>query len=274
MAKAQYVGVDSIARKVKQPYIGVDGVARKVKNGYVGVGGVARQFFQSGITLREVPVGDSVYMNVNGVRKEFFVVHQGCPSSNGGTYTNAYGTWLLMKDIYTKRKWHSGNYTYYADSEIHNYLNTTFFNMLDAGVASQIMQVGLPCTNSNTYSSGSLGSVTAKVFLPSLYELYAQVSYVKQEGGPLNYFQYSTGSGLTDINQRRYAYYNGTITDWWTRTHEYDGYGVSCIRGKDAVNAPGTSIQYNATSTFVGIRPAMIFPYDTALDENFNIIAV
>ena len=273
MAKGVYACIDGVSRNVKQIPLCIDGVSRNTKEGWACVDGVSRQFFPSAISMSSLSVGDSVFMNVNGVRTEFLIVHQGQPSSNGGTYTNAYGIWLLMKDIYTKRKWHSSNYTYYADSEIHNYLNTTFFNMLDAGVASQILQVGLPCTNSNTYSSGSLGSVTAKVFLPSLYELYAGVSYVKQEGGPLDYFQYSTGSGLTDINQRRYAYYKGTITDWWTRTHEYDGYGVSSIRGKDAVNSPGTPIQYEAKSTFVGIRPAMIFPYDTALDENFNIIA-
>lgn len=45
MAKAIYVGVSGVARKVKQPFIGVSNVARKVKSGYIGVGGVARQFF-------------------------------------------------------------------------------------------------------------------------------------------------------------------------------------------------------------------------------------
>lgn len=50
MAKAKYVGVDGVARKVKKNYIGVDGVARKVKKTYVGVSGVARQCFSSDIT--------------------------------------------------------------------------------------------------------------------------------------------------------------------------------------------------------------------------------
>ena len=47
MAKNQYVGVNNVARKVKQPYIGVNNVARKVKSGYVGVNGVARQYYES-----------------------------------------------------------------------------------------------------------------------------------------------------------------------------------------------------------------------------------
>lgn len=42
MAKAGYMGVADVARKVKRMYIGVDGVARKVKKAYIGVDGVAR----------------------------------------------------------------------------------------------------------------------------------------------------------------------------------------------------------------------------------------
>ena len=49
MAKAQYIGVGGIARKVSGEYVGVSGIARKVKSGYIGVSGVARQFFP-GIT--------------------------------------------------------------------------------------------------------------------------------------------------------------------------------------------------------------------------------
>lgn len=48
MGKAAYVGVQNIARKVKNIYIGVDGIARKVKKGYVGVDGVARLFYSAG----------------------------------------------------------------------------------------------------------------------------------------------------------------------------------------------------------------------------------
>lgn len=47
MAKAVYLGVAGVARKVKKMYIGVNGVARKVKKAYIGVGGVARQFLSS-----------------------------------------------------------------------------------------------------------------------------------------------------------------------------------------------------------------------------------
>jgi hypothetical protein len=37
MAKATYIGVEGVSRKVKKLYVGVDGIARKVKKGYIGV---------------------------------------------------------------------------------------------------------------------------------------------------------------------------------------------------------------------------------------------
>jgi hypothetical protein len=48
MARGMYVGVDNIARKVKQIYIGVNGVARRIKKAYIGINGIARLFFGSG----------------------------------------------------------------------------------------------------------------------------------------------------------------------------------------------------------------------------------
>ena len=50
MAKGQYVGVNGVARKVKQPYIGINNVARKVKTAYIGVNNVARECFSGGET--------------------------------------------------------------------------------------------------------------------------------------------------------------------------------------------------------------------------------
>lgn len=42
MAKGIYVGVSSIAKKIKKAYFGVNNVAKKIKKIYIGVGGVAK----------------------------------------------------------------------------------------------------------------------------------------------------------------------------------------------------------------------------------------
>ena len=50
-----FVGVDSVARRVKGIYVGVDNVARRVKAGYVGVDNVARQFYPQVTTPTPTP---------------------------------------------------------------------------------------------------------------------------------------------------------------------------------------------------------------------------
>ena len=56
-----FVGVDSVARRVKGIYVGVDNVARRVKAGYVGVDNVARQFYPQVTTPTPDPEPDYPY---------------------------------------------------------------------------------------------------------------------------------------------------------------------------------------------------------------------
>ena len=48
MAKAGYIGINNIARKIKSGYVSQSGIARKIKKGYIGVGGLARPFWGGG----------------------------------------------------------------------------------------------------------------------------------------------------------------------------------------------------------------------------------
>lgn len=48
MAKAGYIGINNIARKIKKGYVSKSGIARKIKKGYIGVGGLARPFWSGG----------------------------------------------------------------------------------------------------------------------------------------------------------------------------------------------------------------------------------
>ena len=61
----------------------------------------------SGTKLANKEVGSIVKLNVNGAATELLVVHQGLPSAIYDASCN--GTWLLMKDIYEKRVWQSGD---------------------------------------------------------------------------------------------------------------------------------------------------------------------
>lgn len=64
MARAQFVGVGGVARKVANVFVGVGGVARKIKTGFNGISGVARQFLDSGVTVEGGDANYSLYQNV------------------------------------------------------------------------------------------------------------------------------------------------------------------------------------------------------------------
>lgn len=266
MAKAQYVGVSGVARKVKQPYIGVNAVARKVKNGYIGVNAVARKFFSGEVPLGELNTGTSVYMNVNGVSTEFIVIHQGLPSSLYDSSCN--GTWLLMKDAYEKRQWEMSGVNNYASSGIHTYLNNTFLGLFDSNIRSTIKQVKIPYrpgNNGTTVNSGSNG-LSTKIFLLSFYECgwtTSNASYFPVDGACLSYF-----SGCAETDSKRIGYYNGSACKWWLRSPR-----TTATNYVAYVTYAGKFSNYSCSDSFTGVRPALILPSTTLVDENFNIIA-
>lgn len=265
MAKNIFIGIDNVARKARQPFVGVDGVARKVIGGCLGIDNVARKFFPGGTPLELLDIGTSVYMNVDDTPREFIVVHIGLPST---AYDNSCGgVWLLMKDIYTEMKWDSSNNDY-ANSDVHSYLNNTFVNLFDSSIKNKIKQAKIPYTrgtgqNGSVYS-GSNG-LSAKVFLLSFIELgYSiSISYANTEGAVLDYF-----SGASD--SERIAYLNGTAEYWSLRSPINGGYYPTT----NAHGVSNTGVRSNVQVTSLsGVRPALILPYSTAVDESFNIIA-
>ena len=266
MAKALYDGVNGIARKVKKKYDGVNGIARKVKKAYDGVNGIARQYWSSAPPIGELPVGTSVYMNVSGVRKEFLIVHQGLPSSIYDSSCN--GTWLLMKNIHTKKVGGSTNH-YYQNSSIHTYLNDTFYPLFDANIKPLIKQVKIPYYSAkNTVSSGANG-FAVRVFILSAIEIGAYGTWsggyaVTQDGARLEYFpQVHTNI----VQSHLVTKYNGTNTLWATRSPVSSGDSSSVAH----VDERGRLMSSYISNTF-GVRPALILPSDTGYNESFDII--
>lgn len=260
-----------VAREVKQMFIGVDGVARKVKKAWVGVNGVARMFFgSSGMSLSDLPVGTLIRTNVNGAAKNFIVVHQGLPSSIYDSSCN--GTWLLMKDIYEKRVWHSSKINNYKNSTIHSYLNSTFLGLLDNNIQSIVKQVKIPYVNgtgpaTNLKVTSGANGLSAKIFLLSGTEVsfYFEDVLPAKEGAELSYFK-----GLADEGNasKRVAKYNGTATAWWLRSptnYELDQEEVAA-----AVGTKGEYDAYSCTETTIGVRPAFILPSDALVNPTPN----
>ena len=217
------------------------------------------------VKLGTKAVGSIVKIKVNGASKDFIVVHQGKPSSVYDDSCN--GTWLLMKDIYENRAWHSSNTNDYANSTIHSYLNSTFLNLFESNIKNAIKQVKIPYRKghgtSTTVTSGSNG-LSAKIFLLSTTETSFSYSYMPRgEGAELAYFK---GCADNDSDSKRVAYLNGSATGWWLRS---PGCNVTSNRAL-MVGSAGTSGDTNCSSS-KGIRPALILPSTLLVSDDGTV---
>lgn len=216
------------------------------------------------VALSSKAIGSTIKLKVNGSAKDFIVVHQGKPSS---VYDDSCsGTWLLMKDIYENRQWHSSDTNDYANSTIHSYLNSTFLAMLDSNIQKAIKQVKLPYRKgsgtSTTVTSGSNG-LPAKIFLLSATEMSFNFSYMPSgEGAELAYFK---GCADNSSDSKRVAYLNGSAAGWWLRS-------PSCHNSGDALCVGSDGDWYgNSCSNSGGIRPALILPSTLLVSDDGTV---
>ena len=217
------------------------------------------------VTLSSKAIGSTIKLKVNGSAKDFIVVHQGKPSSVYDDSCN--GTWLLMKDIYENRQWHSSNTNDYANSTIHSYLNSTFLNLFESNIKNAIKQVKLPYRKgsgtSTTVTSGSNG-LSAKIFLLSATETsFNFSSYMPSgEGAELAYFK---GCADNSADSKRVAYLNGSATVWWLRSPFCDGFRVALC-----VNSSGDWGGSDCSNSY-GIRPALILPSTLLVSDDGTV---
>lgn len=216
------------------------------------------------VTLSSKAIGSIIKLKVNGSAKDFIVVHQGKPSSVYDDSCN--GTWLLMKDIYESRQWHSSNTNDYANSTIHSYLNSTFLAMFDSNIQKAIKQVKLPYRKgsgtSTTVTSGSNG-LSAKIFLLSATETSFSFSYMPSgEGAELAYFK---GCADNSSDSKRVAYLNGSAARWWLRS-------PNCGYFDDALYVGSSGDWGNGyCSDSYGIRPALILPSTLLVSDDGTV---
>ena len=216
------------------------------------------------VTLSSKAIGSTIKLKVNGSAKDFIVVHQGKPSSVYDDSCN--GTWLLMKDIYENRQWHSSNTNDYANSTIHSYLNSTFLNLFESNIKNAIKQVKLPYRKgsgtSTTVTSGSNG-LSAKIFLLSATETsFSFSSMPSGEGAELAYFK---GCADNSSDSKRVAYLNGSATYWWLRS-PYCGSSGNALY----VCSNGDWSSYGCSSSG-GIRPALILPSTLLVSDDGTV---
>ena len=261
-----YILTGGSRKEVKSLHTIAGGAARIVDKAYTLTGGNARLWYQRGTLLGSYAVGKTVKIAVGGKDYDWLVVHQGIPDA--GIYDDSCdGTWLLMKDIYESRKWHSSNTNDYANSTIHSYLNSTFLNLLESNIKNAIKRVKIPYRKgsgaSTTVTSGSNG-LSAKIFLLSATETSFNFSFMPSgEGAELAYFKGCTDNGS---DSKRVAHHNGSATDWWLRS-------PYCFVTNGAVRVDSNGGQDSNSCSFShGMRPALILPKDVLVDDTGHII--
>ncbi len=220
------------------------------------------------VALGTKAIGSTVKLKVNGTLRDFIVVHKGKP---GSIYdASCDGVWLLTKDCYEAKRWHSSNVNDYANSEVHSYLNSTFLNLFDADIRAQIKQVKLPYRAGSGYgktvTSGASG-LSTKIFLLSSTEVNLVHGYEPtNEGACLSYF---SGTVQNGADTKRVANYNGSAVNWWLRS-------PYCNSGNGAtsalvVNSSGNWGNDGCSHTGWYLRPALVLPSNLLTSDDGTV---
>lgn len=207
--------------------------------------------------LGDMSVGSSVYFNVDSVRTEFIIIHQGLPNSEYDTSCN--GTWVLAKNVYGSSQEFDSQYTKYSTSDIRLYVNTTFRNLIESDIRVAIKQVKIPYVNGEGYetvdASWGADGYSTYVFLLAGAEVGYKTSRMHEDGAALSYFSDTASSSGDD---KRIAYRDtGTKSKWWLRTPSNYTVGevYYCTTTGDVDGQLHDSTAY--------VRPAMVFDPDT-----------
>lgn len=215
--------------------------------------------------ISNLAVGDIVKVKESGIDVDYIIVQQGNPDTT--LYdASCDGTWLLRKDLHSKRPWNNSLISTYNSSSINTWLNSDFVDTLN--IKNTIKQVKIPYRIDDTsmdVNSGSNG-LSVKSFLLGGYELgwtttSTYISPIPVDGNVLKFFE---GTALTD--NKRIAYYNGEADYWWTRSIAYTNVALYVIPSGYA----NKSSKVKTTSYCA--RPAFILPFDAKVDKDNNII--
>lgn len=255
----------------------IGGTGYSIKSGKTLIGGTAYTI-SFGTPVGSLAVGSSLFMNYNGTKTEFLVIHQGLPSSIYDSSCN--GTWVMIKKMpINNEDWNNYEEVYNpADADgLMTALNQKVVNMrefitnFDEQVRNTMKTVKIPYSvggYSSALYTGSNG-FSCKMFLLSASEVGFVSSAIYQfatDGAKLDYFESGTSSSA---NEKRICYY-GTdpyayAEEWWMRTPTWNGSynGAIVYADKDG------TVSSTQPDSAGGVRFAFIFPPNTIIDGTY-----
>ena len=153
----------------------------------------------SGIPLSDYAEGDIIKINEGGSPVEFYVAKHDYESGLNG----AGRTLVVRKDCYDNRVWDSGNVNAYASSDLDDWFNGTYKNLLDPSIQIAIGTTKFYYTNGNN----TVSTLERDIFALSLTELGQSHTAANVEG-----------SALPIASTLQIAYQGGSATTQWTRS--------------------------------------------------------
>ena len=201
-------------------------------------------------TLGNKSVGSIVKLKENGVLVDFYVAKHDYENGLNGSGR----TLVVRKDCYDTRQWHTLNVNAYATSTIDTWLNSTYKNLLDAGIRGVIGTTKIKYTPGN--GNTTVGTLERAIFLLSVTELGRSASYANTEG-----------TALSIASSLQIAYLNGSTVFQWTRSPCTDGAsGAYCLNTRG-----GVSYGYNCCGSTFGSRPAFTLPSTLSVSDDGSV---
>ena len=199
-------------------------------------------------TLGNKSVGSIVKLKENGVLVDFYVAKHDYENGLNGSGR----TLVVRKDCYDTRQWHTSNVNAYATSAIDTWLNSTYKNLLDAGIRGVIGTTKIKYTPGN--GNTTVGTLERAIFLLSVTELGRSASYANTEG-----------TALSIASSLQIAYLNGSAVVQWTRSPYTSDTGNACYLNTNG--NVGNGYCFNAR----GSRPAFTLPSTLSVSDDGSV---
>lgn len=253
---AQKTFVSNTAYDVNGGRCLVDGTGYSIQKGRTLVDGTGYDVaFENGVELSTFSEGSLVKLNESGSPVEFYVAKHNYESELNGSGR----TLLVRKDCYDMRKFNSSTtLDSYYDSDIQEWLESTYKSLLDANARTAIGSTKIYYVYSSESTSASSGKAFS-VFLLSTKELGRTASYTV-----------ALGTQLPIANTLRKARTNGVYHSQWTRNL------VKASEDDESVcvlDETGSIDYMRKTSSSPGSRPAFTLPSTALFDpETFEFV--
>jgi hypothetical protein len=210
-------------------------------------------------TLSEYSVGETLKIKINGVSRDFIIIHQGSPNKEREIYDeSASGVWIMSKDIILVGTWGSSASVAFDTAAINKYLNDIFLPTIEDKYRRMVKPVRIPCVKVFADGSTALIDVLTKAFPPSMTELGVDDRYNwYTDGVKFDYFASGTDSAAKE--KRKAAFISGLSSSanyagYMTRTRRTESNNILYYVMTDGTHEAS---DYRGGKVY-GVRPIMV----------------